>query len=109
MNRRIGITLAILVVPGFYRGAGIIFAADAQLRVGHRPAGKSVQAPFSDAILSGNNPLLAGRIGLDPKTGKRRKKSKMKSRFYLDSEKDVLAQAGMRWMIWSNVQISGTI
>src|SRR2546425_8937544 len=31
---------------------------------------RSVQAPFSDGVLVGNTLYLAGRLGLDPKTGK---------------------------------------
>lgn len=56
---------------------------------------KSVQAPFSDAILAGNTLYMAGRIGLDPKTGKPPEKIEDEIKLLMDGEKEVLAQAGM--------------
>lgn len=58
-------------------------------------AGAPVQAPFSDAILSGNALYLAGRIGIDPKTGKPPEKIEDEVKLLLDGDKEVLAQAGM--------------
>ena len=55
----------------------------------------AAQLPFSDAILAGDTLYLAGRIGLDPKTGKAPDKIEDEIKILLDSEKDVLAQAGM--------------
>src|SRR4029077_6409481 len=57
--------------------------------------GKTAQLPFSDAVLAGNTLYLAGRIGLDPKTGKAPDKIEDEIKLLLDGEKDVLAQAGM--------------
>ncbi len=51
--------------------------------------------PFSDAILSGNTLYLAGRIGLDPKTGKPPEKVEDEVKLLLDGEKEVLEKAGM--------------
>jgi enamine deaminase RidA (YjgF/YER057c/UK114 family) len=68
---------------------------------------KSIQAPFSDAILSGNTLYLAGRIGLD-KTGRAPDKIEDEIKLLLDSEKDVLAQAGMTMDDLVYVQISCT-
>lgn len=56
---------------------------------------KSVQAPFSDAILAGNTLYMAGRIGLDPKTGKPPEKIEDEIKLLMDGEKEMLAQAGM--------------
>jgi len=67
--------------------------------------GKSVQAPFSDAILSGNTLYLAGRIGLD-KDGKAPEKIEDEIKLLLDGEKEVLAQAGMTMDDLVYVQIS---
>ncbi len=72
MNRRVGIVLATLVVAGILttvQGTLSQPTPQAARKVIDLP-GKTVQAPFSDAILTGNTLYLAGRIGLDPKTGK---------------------------------------
>jgi reactive intermediate/imine deaminase len=69
---------------------------------------KFVQAPFSDAILAGNTLYLAGRIGLDPKTGQAPEKIEDEIKFLLDGEKAVLAQAGMTMDDLVYVQISCT-
>jgi len=70
--------------------------------------GKTVQAPFCDAMLTGNTLYLAGRIGLDPKTGKAPDKIEDEIKILLDGEKDVLAQAGMTMDDLVYVQISCT-
>lgn len=57
--------------------------------------GRSVQAPFSDAILSGRTLYLAGRIGLDPKTGRPPDSIADEARLALDGLKATLAEAGM--------------
>lgn len=69
---------------------------------------KSAQLPFSDAILSGNTLYLAGRIGLDPKTGKAPEKIEDEIKLLLDAEKDVLRQAGMTMDDLVYVQIACT-
>ncbi len=110
MNRRIGIALAILVVAGVFTAVQGSFSQpmpQAARKAIDLP-GKSIQAPFSDAILSGNTLYLAGRIGLDPKTGKAPEKIEDEIKILLDSEKDVLAQAGMTMDDLVYVQISCT-
>jgi reactive intermediate/imine deaminase len=67
-----------------------------------------VQAPFSDAILAGNTLYLAGRIGIDPKTGKVPEKIEDEIKLLLDGEKEVLAQAGMTMDDLVYVQIACT-
>src|SRR5215469_18982549 len=70
MNGRVAMGFVILVVAGILttvEGSLSAPAPQAGRRAINLP-GKSVQAPFSDAILSGNTLYLAGRIGLDPKT-----------------------------------------
>jgi reactive intermediate/imine deaminase len=56
---------------------------------------KPVQAPFSDAVLVGNTLYIAGRIGVDPKTGKPPEQIEQEIRIALDGIKAVLAEAGM--------------
>ncbi|HKF25009.1 MAG TPA: Rid family hydrolase, partial [Candidatus Acidoferrum sp.] len=95
MNRRVGIVLAGLV-GGVFAVAGLSSQPkpEAARKYIDLP-GKSVQAPFSDGVLVGNTLYLAGRIGLDPKTGKAPDKVEDEIKLLLDGEKDVLAQAGM--------------
>ncbi len=56
---------------------------------------RPVQAPFSDGVLADNTLYLAGRIGIDPKTGKPPEKAEDEARLVLDGMKAVLAEAGM--------------
>jgi 2-iminobutanoate/2-iminopropanoate deaminase len=51
--------------------------------------------PFSDAVLVGDTLYLAGRIGLDPKTGRPPVDVSDEARLVLDSLRDVLSTAGM--------------
>ncbi len=57
--------------------------------------GRPIQAPFSDAVLVGDTLYLAGRIGLDPKTGKPPVDAEQEARLLLDGFGAVLAEAGM--------------
>jgi len=57
--------------------------------------GRAVEAPFSDAVLVGDTLYLAGRIGIDPKTGKPPEKLEDEIRLVLDGMKATLAAAGM--------------
>jgi reactive intermediate/imine deaminase len=56
---------------------------------------RNVNAPFSDAVLVGDTLYIAGRIGLDPKTGKVPADVEQEARNVLDGFKAVLAQANM--------------
>jgi 2-iminobutanoate/2-iminopropanoate deaminase len=109
MNRRIGIVAVALTVAGILTVRGAFSQVTMQpTRKVIKLAGGPVQAPFSDAILSGNTLYLAGRIGLDPKTGKPPEKIEDEIKILLDGEKDVLAQAGMTMDDLVYVQISCT-
>jgi len=96
MNRRVLVLAGALVLGATATVSGV-FSQPAQ--EGTRKAinlpEKSVQAPFSDAIQVGNTLYLAGRIGLDPKTGKAPEKLEDEIKLLLDGDKQVLAQAGM--------------
>ena len=56
---------------------------------------RPVQAPFSDAVLVGDTLYLAGRIGLDPKTGRAPDEVEKEIRLLLDGVKSTLGAAGM--------------
>jgi reactive intermediate/imine deaminase len=109
MNRRISFLAVVLAVAGIVtvRGAYSRPTPQATRKV-FKMAGAPVQAPFSDAILAGNTLYLAGRIGIDPKTGKVPEKIEDEIKFLLDGEKDVLAQAGMTMDDLVYVQIACT-
>ena len=107
MNRRIA-TVAVVLLTGFF---SVLLANSRPLPQAARKAinlpGKTIAAPFSDAILAGNTLYLAGRIGLD-KDGKAPDKIEDEIKLLLDGEKDVLAQAGMTMDDLVYVQISCT-
>ena len=109
MNRRFGFLVIALVVAGILSVNGAFSQPTPQTtrKVFNAPD-KVVQAPFSDGILAGNTLYLAGRIGLDPKTGKAPEKIEDEIKLLLDSEKDVLAQAGMTMDDLVYVQIACT-
>jgi len=109
MNRRISFLVVVLAVAGFLTVRGALSQVTIQpTRKGIKLAGGPIEAPFSDAILSGNTLYLAGRIGLDPKTGKAPEKIEDEIKLLLDSEKDVLAAAGLTMDDLVYVQIACT-
>jgi len=109
MNRRISFLVVVLAVAGFLTVRGALSQVTIQpTRKVIKLAGGPIEAPFSDAILSGNTLYLAGRIGLDPKTGKAPEKIEDEIKLLLDSEKDVLAAAGMTMDDLVYVQIACT-
>jgi len=56
---------------------------------------KAVQAPFSDGVLVGDTLYVAGRIGIDTKTGKAPDDIEQEIHILLDGFKSVLAEGGM--------------
>jgi 2-iminobutanoate/2-iminopropanoate deaminase len=109
MNRRMGFVAVVLAVGGIFTASGMFSQATPQAtRKAIKLAGGPVQAPFSDAILAGNTLYLAGRIGLDAKTGKPPEKIEDEIKLLLDGEKEVLAQAGMTMDDLVYVQIACT-
>lgn len=96
MNRRAGLLVIALLVGGVFsvRGAFSQSTSSGTRKVFNAPE-KTVQAPFSDGILAGNTLYLAGRIGLDPKTGKPPAEVEDEIKLMLDSLKGTLNQAGM--------------
>ncbi len=67
--------------------------------------GRAVSAPYSDGVLVGDTLYLAGRIGLDPKTGKPPKDPVEEARLALDGMKATLAEAGMTMEDLVSVQV----
>jgi len=109
MNRRIGFLVLALALGGVLTVGGAFSQVTMQpTRKAIRLGELSSQFPFSDGILSGNTLYLAGRLGLDPKTGKAPEKIEDEIRNLLDGEKAVLAQAGMTMDDLVYVQISCT-
>ena len=109
MNRRVSFLGIVLVVGGILtvRGAFSQPAPQATRKVFNAP-NKTVEAPFSDGILAGNTLYLAGRIGLDPKTGKPPAEIDDEIKLMLDSLKGTLTQAGMTMDDLVYVQIACT-
>lgn len=67
--------------------------------------GRAVQAPFSDAVMVGNTLYLAGRIGIDLKTGKPPDNLDQEIYLLLDGFKAVLAEAAMSMDDLVSVQV----
>ena len=67
--------------------------------------GRTVQAPFSDAVVVGDTVYLAGRIGIDPKTGKAPEDLDEEIRLLLDGVKAVLAETGLTMDDLVSVQV----
>jgi 2-iminobutanoate/2-iminopropanoate deaminase len=109
VNRRFGFLVVALVIAGILsvNGAFSQPTPQATRKVFNAPL-KTVDAPFSDGILAGNTLYLAGRIGLDPKTGKPPAEVEDEIKLMLDSLKGTLTQAGMTMDDLVYVQIACT-
>ncbi len=109
MNRRFSFLVIALVVAGILSVNGAFSQPTAKTtrKVFNAPD-KAVQAPFSDGILAGNTLYLAGRIGLDPKTGQPPAAIEDEIKLMLDSLKGTLTQAGMTMDDLVYVQIACT-
>jgi 2-iminobutanoate/2-iminopropanoate deaminase len=109
VNRRVSFLLATLLVAGVVSLRGALpTPAQQTTRKAFNAPEKTVQAPFSDGILAGNTLYLAGRIGLDPKTGKPPEAVEDEIKLMLDSLKGTLTQAGMSMDDLVYVQIACT-
>ena len=109
MNRRSTFLAIALVLAGILSVGGAFSQPTPRTvrKVFNAPE-KTVQAPFSDGILAGNTLYLAGRIGLDPKTGKPPAEIEDEIKLMLDSLKGTLTQAGMTYDDLVYVQIACT-
>jgi 2-iminobutanoate/2-iminopropanoate deaminase len=96
VNRRIIFLLSALLAGGFITAHDVFSKSVPQsTRKAINAPEKTVQAPYSDGILAGNTLYLAGRIGLDPKTGKPPAEIDEEVKLMLDSLKGTLTQTGM--------------
>jgi len=96
VNRRSIFALAALLAAGILTAHGALSKPSAQSdRKVYNAPEKTVQAPYSDGILAGSTLYLAGRIGLDPKTGKPPAQIEDEIKLVMDSMKGTLTQAGM--------------
>jgi len=109
MNRRMIATVCCLIVAGSLVAFGAFSQVpnNSQRTAMHLP-GTNPQLPFSDAILTGNTMYLAGRIGLDPKTGQPPADVDAEIHLLLDSVKATLAAGGMTMDDLVYVQVSCT-
>lgn len=109
VNRRVAFLLMILVVAGLLTVSGAFSESSSQetWKAINGPE-KNAAAPFSDGILTGNTLYLAGRIGLDPKTGKPPEQVEDEVKLLLDSLKGTLTQAGMTMDDLVYVQVACT-
>jgi 2-iminobutanoate/2-iminopropanoate deaminase len=109
MNSRVSFLVVALVVAGIVSVNGAFSQPTPQsARKVFNSPDKTVQAPFSDGILAGNTLYLAGRIGLDPKTGQPPAAIEDEIKLMLDSLKGTLTQAGMTMDDLVYVQIACT-
>lgn len=67
--------------------------------------GRNISAPFSDAVQVGNTFYLAGRLGLDPQTGRPPADPAAEARLLLEGFRSVLAQAGLTMQDMVYVQV----
>jgi reactive intermediate/imine deaminase len=88
----LGVGLSMVVAASI---AGVRAAQDSTVRRAVNLPGRTVAAPFSDAILVGETLYLAGRLGMDPDTGDLPDTAAEEARNVLDSVQAVLAEAGM--------------
>jgi reactive intermediate/imine deaminase len=109
VNRRVSFLVVVLVVTGILSVNGALSqpAPQTTRKVLNAPE-KTVEAPYSDGILAGNTLYLAGRIGLDPKTGKPPAEIEQEIKLMLDSLKGTLTQAGMTMDDLVYVQVACT-
>src|SRR5579863_3484777 len=96
VNRRTIVLVAALLLAGVITARGDFSDQTPQAtRKTFNSPEQAIQAPYSEGILAGNTLYLAGRIGLEPKTGKPPAEVDDEIKLMLDSLKGTLAQAGM--------------
>jgi reactive intermediate/imine deaminase len=102
MTRTLAAALGFLV--GFAAAVPAVRGAAPARRYVNLP-GRPVQAPFSDAVVVGDTVYLAGRLGIDPRTGKAPEDLDLEIRLLLDGVKSVLAEAGLTMDDLVSVQV----
>jgi reactive intermediate/imine deaminase len=95
MRKRTRTTALLMAGAAVGLAAGVEVLGAAAPRRHVKLATRPVQAPFSDGVLVGDTLYLAGRLGLDPATGRPPADAEQEARLVLDGIKAVLAEAGM--------------
>jgi 2-iminobutanoate/2-iminopropanoate deaminase len=106
MNGRISLISVLLAAGVFFTVHGAYSQNDSgpKRRAINLPE-RTVQAPFSNAILYGDTLYIAGNIGIDAKTGKPPEKIEDEIKLLLDGYKATLAQANMTMDDLAYVQV----
>ena len=102
--RTLHIFIAGLVLGGVVVGGLGSVSAQPERRAINLP-GRTTQAPFSDAVLTGDTLYLSGRLGMDPETGQPPAEPRQEARNVLDGIKSVLEEAGMTMDDLVSVQV----
>jgi reactive intermediate/imine deaminase len=92
-------------LAGLAVGASALGVKAAPVRKHINLPGRTVAAPFSDAVLVGDTLYLAGRIGLLPGTRRVPDTAEEEAKLVLDQFKGVLAEAGMTMDDLVSVQV----
>jgi len=101
MRRAAG--LVVVFGLGVAIGSAVVKAAPTRKHI--NTPGRTVQAPFSDAVLVGDTLYLAGRIGLKPGTREVPATAEEEAKLVLDQFKTVLAAADMTMDDLVSVQV----
>lgn len=102
MNRRIVATVVALFLMG------VVMSTTAQRpakRQYVRLAGRATPPPFSDGVMVGNTLYLAGKIGIDPATGRPPDDLEKEIRLMMDGIQATLKEAGMTMEDVTYVQV----
>jgi 2-iminobutanoate/2-iminopropanoate deaminase len=91
--RSFAATAVLVVLVG---ASAMAAAAEGNRHVRLKSRDATDQRPFDDAVRVGNTLYLAGRIGLEPTTGKPPAEAAAEVRTVMDQIKAVLAQEGMK-------------
>jgi reactive intermediate/imine deaminase len=94
-NRSVSVLGVLLVAAVVLSAAGTPAPQGAGERRVIKLPTANAQLPFSDGVMVGNTLYLAGKIGVDPKTGKPPEDAEQEARIALDGIRATLAAAGM--------------
>lgn len=103
MSRRLGFAWGLLLGLGAVAVAVLGAAQEPSIRQAINLPGRTVAAPFSDAVLAGDTLYLAGRLGLE--NGQPPATPEEEARNVLNGIQNVLAQANMTMNDLVQVQV----
>lgn len=87
--------LAVVIVLLLAVVAGAMVAGSDRKYVVMKRSGAAANAPFSEAVLSGNTLYVAGHLGLDPATGKPGTTPEAEAKLVMESFKRTVEAGGM--------------